>query len=55
MKLKLHIWRQSGPNAKVAMETYEIDGVTEEVAKRAFNRVAHKLPVKCKFVTRDEL
>jgi succinate dehydrogenase / fumarate reductase iron-sulfur subunit len=30
MRLKLHVWRQSGPNAKGAMETYELDGVTPE-------------------------
>ena len=29
---------------------YELDGVTEAVAKRAFNRVAHKLPVKVRLV-----
>ena len=31
---------------------YELDGVTEDVAKRAFNRVAHKLPVKVRMVRR---
>lgn len=31
---------------------YEIDGVTEEQAKLAFNRVAHKLPVKVRMVKR---
>lgn len=31
---------------------YELDGVTEAVAKRAFNRVAHKLPVKVRLVRR---
>jgi len=31
---------------------YELDGVTEEVAKVAFNRVAHKLPVKVRMVRR---
>jgi len=31
---------------------YEIGGVAEEVAKVAFSRVAHKMPVKCRFVTR---
>jgi large subunit ribosomal protein L16 len=31
---------------------YELDGVPEEVAKRAFNRVAHKLPIKCRLVRR---
>ena len=31
---------------------YEIGGVAEEVAKSALVRVAHKMPVKCRFVTR---
>ncbi|GAB4140658.1 MAG: 50S ribosomal protein L16 [Planctomycetota bacterium] len=31
---------------------YEIDGVTEDVAKVAFNRVAHKLPMKVRLVRR---
>ena len=31
---------------------FELDGVTEAVAKRAFNRVAHKLPVKVRLVRR---
>jgi ribosomal protein L16/L10AE len=29
--------------------------VTEDVAKRAFNRVAHKLPLKCRLVRRRHL
>lgn len=31
---------------------YEIGGVAEDVAKVALVRVAHKMPVKCRFVTR---
>jgi large subunit ribosomal protein L16 len=31
---------------------YEIGGVAEDVAKIALVRVAHKMPVKCRFVTR---
>lgn len=31
---------------------YEIGGVPEEVAKTALLRVAHKMPVRCRFVTR---
>ncbi len=31
---------------------YEIGGVDEEVAKAALLRVAHKMPVRCRFVTR---
>lgn len=30
----------------------EISGVDEAIAKRAFARVAHKLPVRCRFVSR---
>jgi large subunit ribosomal protein L16 len=31
---------------------YELGGVTEVVARRALARVAHKMPFRCKFVTR---
>lgn len=31
---------------------YEIGGVPEDLAKQAFNRVAHKMPVKTRFVCR---
>ena len=31
---------------------YEIGGVPEEIAKAALVRVAHKMPVRCRFVTR---
>lgn len=31
---------------------FEIDGVSEEVAREAFARAAAKLPIKTKFVTR---
>jgi len=31
---------------------FEIGGVSEDVAKQALLRVAHKMPVKCRFVTR---
>jgi large subunit ribosomal protein L16 len=31
---------------------YEISGVSEDVAKEAFARVAQKMPVKCRFVGR---
>lgn len=31
---------------------FEVGGVTEAVAKKAFNRVAHKLPVKTRLVKR---
>ncbi|GMU24363.1 MAG: 50S ribosomal protein L16 [Phycisphaerae bacterium] len=32
---------------------YEIGGVTEDIARRAFTRVAHKMPFRCRFVTRQ--
>ena len=31
---------------------YEIGGVSEEVARATFSRIAYKLPVACRFVTR---
>ena len=33
---------------------FEIDGVSEEVAREAMRLAMHKLPIKCKFVKRDE-
>jgi len=32
---------------------YEMEGVTEEVAREAFRLAAHKLPLATKFVTRE--
>ncbi len=34
------------------MVMYEIGGVTEDVAKKALARVAHKMPVKCRLIRR---
>jgi large subunit ribosomal protein L16 len=31
---------------------YEIGGVTAEIAKQALNRTYHKMPVRCRFVSR---
>ena len=31
---------------------YELGGVTEEVARQALARVAHKMPFRCRFVAR---
>lgn len=31
---------------------YELAGVSEDTARAAFARIAHKLPVTCRFVTR---
>lgn len=33
---------------------FEIDGVSEEVAREAFRLASHKLPIKTKFVKREE-
>lgn len=33
---------------------FEIDGVSEPIAKEALRLAAMKLPVKCRFVTREE-
>lgn len=33
---------------------FELAGVTEEVAKEALRLAAHKLPVKCKFVRKED-
>ncbi len=31
---------------------FELGGVDESVARRAFNRVAHKMPMRCRFIKR---
>ncbi|MBN2645262.1 MAG: 50S ribosomal protein L16 [Desulfuromonadaceae bacterium] len=36
------------------MVLYEMQGVTEEIAREAFRLAAHKLPVQTKFVMREE-
>jgi len=33
---------------------FEIAGVSEDTAREAFRLAMHKLPIKCKFVARDE-
>ncbi|MBE0476796.1 MAG: 50S ribosomal protein L16 [Coriobacteriia bacterium] len=33
---------------------FEVAGVSEDVAREAMRLAAHKLPIKCKFVTRSE-
>jgi large subunit ribosomal protein L16 len=37
------------------MVVFEIGGVGEDVAKQALVRVAHKMPVRCRFVKRRHL
>ena len=34
---------------------FELAGVTEEIAREAMRLAAHKLPIKTKFVKREEL
>ena len=34
---------------------FEIGGVSEELAREAMRLASHKLPVKCKFIKKDEL
>ncbi len=38
---------------KPGMVLYEIDGISEENAKKALELAAYKLPVKCKFIKKD--
>ena len=33
---------------------FEMDGVPEEIAREAIRLAAHKLPIKCKFVKKDD-
>lgn len=33
---------------------FEMSGVPEEIARQAMTRAAHKLPVKCKFITKND-
>ena len=32
---------------------FEISGVPEEIAKQALNRASHKMPIKCRFISRQ--
>jgi large subunit ribosomal protein L16 len=34
---------------------FEMDGITVEQAKEAMRLASHKLPIKCKFVTKEDL
>ena len=34
---------------------FEMDGVTEDIAKEAMRLATHKLPIKCRFVTKEQL
>ena len=39
---------------KTGRVLFEMDGVSKEVAAEAMRLAAHKLPIKCKFVNREE-
>ena len=34
---------------------FEMDGVTEEQAREAMRLASNKLPIKCKFVTKEQV
>ena len=34
---------------------FEMNGVSEEVAREAMRLASHKLPIKCKFVTKEDV
>jgi large subunit ribosomal protein L16 len=40
-------------NVKPGRVMFELSGVTEDVAREAMRRAIHKLPMKCKFVSRE--
>ncbi len=40
-------------NVKPGMILFEMEGVAPEVAKEAMNLAAYKLPVKCRFITKQ--
>ena len=41
-------------NVKPGRVMFEIAGVTEDVAREAMRLAMHKLPIKCKFVKKEE-
>lgn len=38
---------------KPGMVLYELDGLSEEIARKALTLAAYKLPVKCQFIKKD--
>lgn len=38
---------------KPGMVMFEMEGVAEDIAKKAMSLAAYKLPIKCKFVTKN--
>jgi large subunit ribosomal protein L16 len=41
-------------NVKPGRVLFELSGVTEDVAKEAMRRAQHKLPLKTRFISREE-
>ena len=46
--------RMGSGKVKPGRVLFELSGVNEEVAREAMRLASHKLPVKCKFVTRRD-
>lgn len=44
-----------GSCSKTGQSLFEISGVSEEVAREALRLASHKLPIKTKFVKREEI
>jgi large subunit ribosomal protein L16 len=42
-----------GAVVKPGRVMFEISGVSEELAREAMRLAAHKLPIKCKFVSKE--
>ena len=40
-------------NVKPGRVMFELSGVSEEVAREAMRRAIHKLPMKCRFISRE--
>ena len=40
-------------NVKPGRVMFELSGVTEDVAREAMRRAIHKLPMKCRFISRE--
>jgi large subunit ribosomal protein L16 len=38
---------------KPGMIMFEMDGVSEEIAKKSMNAATYKLPIKCKFISKS--
>jgi large subunit ribosomal protein L16 len=47
-------WITGWPSMKAGRVLYEIEGVSEEMAKEAFRLAGHKLPVATRFVSRKD-